>query len=276
LEATLDAEFVEADKATRLKLFAFVGILALLILVERLTSPDPALRVTDPALAFRQMTDRLLLIAGVAAPLALAWSVYFVRLAIKIKQSGQWPPPGVRVAVRTQIRRGRRATEIWIAVLVMAGISLVAFLAVLFAWYLAFHLVSESAIPSAPRNFPLTEKYVLATTVEQIPPAVMADLSARMKHDPRLANPREPFNRTDVVDPRYPMRRLVLGGLGARSWFVSYEHGGRGYHRHLVVYAQRDGRPTLAYAATFVSEVATLEELRRLVNNGQVSEGDEF
>jgi hypothetical protein len=270
----LAAEFVEADKATKLKLAAFVGVLALLILLERLTAPDPTLPVTDPHLAFKQMTDRLLLVTLVAAPFTLAWSAYFMRLAIRIRRSGQWPPPGVRVVVRTQIRRGRRATEIWIAMLVLAGISLVGSLVILFAGYMV--LVSESAIPSARGNFPLTETYVLVTTVEQIPSAVMADLSARMKHDPRLANPGERFNRTDVVDPRSPMRRLVLAGLGARSWFVTYEHGGRGYHRHLVVYAQRAGRPTLAYAATFGSEVATLEELRRLVNNGQMTEGEEF
>jgi hypothetical protein len=270
------AEFVEADRATRLKALAVVALLMLLILLERLTAPDPAARVTDPALAFKQMTDRLLFVTCVVAPFFLAWSVYFIWLAIKIKRAGQWPPPGVRMAIRTQIRRGRRATEMWIAMLVMAAISVAMFLAVLFAWYLIYHLGFDSAILSAQRNFPLTEQYALVTTVQQIPPAVMADLSARMKHDPRLANPGERFNRTDVVDPRYPMRRLVLVGLGARSWFVSYEHGGRGYHRHLVVYAQRDGRPTLAYAGTFVSDAATLEELRRLVDNKQITEGNEF
>jgi hypothetical protein len=270
------AEFVEADRATRLKALVFAAVLALLILLERLTASDPAARVTDPALAFKQMTDRLLLVTCVAAPFALAGSVYFIRLAVKIKRSGQWPSPGVGVAIRTQIRRGRRATEMWIATLVMAAISVVGFLAVLFAWYLIYHLGFDSAILSARRNFPLTEQYALATTVQQIPPAVMADLSARMKHDPRLANPGERFNRTDVVDPRYPLRRVVLAGLGARSWFVSYEHGGRGYHRHLVAYAQRDGRPTLAYAGTFASEAATLEELRQLFDNKQITEGEEF
>ena len=152
----MEAEFVEADRATRLKLVAFVGVLALLILLERLTAPDPALPGTDPQLAFKQMSDRLLLVTLAAAPFALAWSVYFVRLAVKIRRSGQWPPPGVRVVVRTQIRRGRRATEMWIATLVMAGISLVVFPVILFAWYLVSHLVSE-----------------------QIPPAVMADLEAK-------------------------------------------------------------------------------------------------
>src|SRR5262245_57085064 len=270
------AEFVEADRATRLKVLAVAAVLVLLPVLERLTAPDPAALVTDPVLAFKQMTDRLWLVTCVAAPFALAWSVYFIRLAVKIKRSGQWPPPGVRMPTRTQVRRGRRATEIWIAMVIIAAISVVVFLAVLFAWYLASYLVSDSIITSARRSFPLTEQYTLARTVQEIPRAVMADLSARMQHDPRLANPGDRFNRTDVVDPRYPMRRLVLAGLGARSWFVSSDDGGRGYHRHLVVYAQRDGRPMLAYAGTFVSEAATLEERRRLVDDKQVTEGEEF
>src|SRR5262245_2543169 len=195
------AEFVEADRATRPKVLAVAAVLVLLPVLERLTAPDPAAPVTDPVLAFKQMTDRLLLVTCVAAPFALALSIYFTWLAIKIKRSGQWPPPGVRLPIRTQIRRGRPATDMWIAMLVMATISVVVFLAVLFAWYLAFHLVSDVAIPGARRNFALTEQYALATTVQQIPPAVMADLSARMKHDPRLANPGERFNVTDVVDP---------------------------------------------------------------------------
>jgi hypothetical protein len=144
------AEFVEADRATRLKALAFAAVLLLLILLERLTAPDPAARVTDPALAFKQMTDRLLLVTCVAAPFALAWSVYFIRLAVKIKRSGQWPPPGVGLAIRTQIRRGRRATEMWIATLVIAAISVVVFLAVLFAWYLTTSTVRTSSTRATP------------------------------------------------------------------------------------------------------------------------------
>lgn len=104
----------------------------------------------------------------------------------------------------------------------------------------------------------------------------MADLLARMKHDPRLANPGERFNSTDLIDARYPTRRLVLAGGDSRSWFVSYEHGGRGYHRHLVIFTQSDGRPRLTYARTFLSGAATLDELRLLVGKGEMSESEEF
>jgi hypothetical protein len=102
----------------------------------------------------------------------------------------------------------------------------------------------------SPEQAFLTAKYSLVTTVARIPPAVLTYLSARMKHDARLANPEERFNSTDIIDTRYPMRRLVLAGVESRSWFVSYEHGGRGYHRHLVVFTRSGDRVKLAYART--------------------------
>src|SRR5262245_46533979 len=97
-----------------------------------------------------------------------------------------------------------------------------------------------------------------------------------MEHGARVANPGERFNSTDVVDTRYPRRRLVLSGIESRSWFVSNEHGGRGYHRHLVVFTRSGDRVKLAYARTFLSRAATLEELRQLVKTGQMIEGEEF
>ena len=132
----------------------------------------------------------------------------------------------------------------------------------------------------SPEQAFLTAKYSLVTTVERIPRAVLTCLFARAKpswkHDARLANPGERFNSTDIIDTRYPMRRLVLAGVESRSWFVSYEHGGRGYHRHLVVFTRSGDWVKLAYARTFLSKAATLEELRQLVKTGQMSEGEEF
>jgi hypothetical protein len=41
-------------------------------------------------------------------------------------------------------------------------------------------------------------------------------------------------------------------------------------------YTRRDGRSTLANTGTFASEAATLQELRQLVENNQITEGKEF
>ena len=147
----MDAEFLEADRGTRFKVLAVVGVLLLLILVERLTAPDPALRTADPAQAFKQSMDRLLIVTLIAAPFLLGSSLYLMRLAIKVKRSGQWPPPGMRVAARTRIRRGRRATWNWILMFVVAGTLLVPLPALFWAWNVAFRSVSELAIPKEIR-----------------------------------------------------------------------------------------------------------------------------
>jgi hypothetical protein len=47
------------------------------------------------------------------------------------------------------------------------------------------------------------------------------------------------FNRTDVIDSDnwVPTRRFIRAGRAGDRWFLSYEHGGVGYAKILVVYA---------------------------------------
>jgi len=144
----MEGEFVEADNGTRFKVLAFVGVLLLLIFVERLTSPDPALRTADPVQAFKRSMDRLLIVTLIASPFFLGSSLYLIRLAIKVKRSGQWPPPGMRVPARTRIQRGRRATWNWILIFIVAATLLVPVPALFWAWSVAFRSVSELAIPN--------------------------------------------------------------------------------------------------------------------------------
>ncbi len=107
----MEAEFVKGDRATRFKLLAFAAVVFLLIVLERLTSPNGALRATDPTQAFKKSLDRLLIVALTAVPLFGGVSIYLVWLGIKVKRSGQYPPPGMQVPVRTKVRRGRRAWQ---------------------------------------------------------------------------------------------------------------------------------------------------------------------
>ena len=143
----MEEEFVEGDRATKFKHLGLAGVVILLILLERLTSPDAALRATDPVLAFKKSLDRLLIVGLTAAPIFVGASVYLLRLGVKVTQSGQYPPPGMRVAVRTKVRRGRRAK--WNAVLafVLAGMSMVASPALIYAWYSISGMVSELGRP---------------------------------------------------------------------------------------------------------------------------------
>jgi hypothetical protein len=148
----MQPEFVEADRATRLKLLGFVTPLLLLIVLDFLTSSSAALRAADPVRALNKTVARLLIIALISAPFFIGSSIYLLRLAIRVKQSGRWPPPGMRVAVRTQIYRGRRATLNSILMFVLAGLSLVVTPALFYTWHLASRAASNLEQMMTPRS----------------------------------------------------------------------------------------------------------------------------
>ena len=153
----MEAEFVEGDRTTKFKLLVFAAVVVLLLLLDRLTSPDGGLRATDPTLTFKKSVDRLLIVALTAVPLFGGASIYLVRLGIKVKRSGQYPPPGMRVAVRTMVRRGRRAKWNAILMFVLAGFLMVPGPALIYAWYSVSRLAAELGHPNkqmqpAPRN----------------------------------------------------------------------------------------------------------------------------
>jgi hypothetical protein len=52
-----------------------------------------------------------------------------------------------------------------------------------------------------------------------------------------IADARKPFNKTDVVDPRLPMRRFIVAGSSLSSVLVAYEQGGIGYSVHAIGFA---------------------------------------
>src|SRR5437016_10997363 len=144
----MEAEFVKGDRATRFKLLAFAAVVFLLIVLERLTSPNGALSATDRTQAFKKSLDRLLIVALTAVPLFGGVSIYLVWLGIKVKRSGQYRPPGMQVPVRTKVRRGRRATWNAILMFVLAAFSVVLALVPLYAWHLSSRLASELGRPN--------------------------------------------------------------------------------------------------------------------------------
>lgn len=121
----MEEEFVEGDRATRFRVLGLLAVVILLILLERVTSPDGALRVADPVRALKTSVDRLLIVVLAAAAVLFGISIYLLRMAIKVKRSGRWPPPGMRTAFRTKVRRGKYAVWIWIVLFVGAGVSMI-------------------------------------------------------------------------------------------------------------------------------------------------------
>jgi hypothetical protein len=87
-----------------------------------------------------------------------------------------------------------------------------------------------------------------------------------------IAEPDQPFDSTDVLsNPPLPSRRFILGGEAPYFWFVAYEHGGRGLHRHLVgfFHLEANNTTTTIYSCSWTSdsEPVTMESLKWLVRS---------
>jgi hypothetical protein len=141
-------EFVEGDRATRLKVVAGTAIVLVILLLNHLTFPDAALRATDPMQAFKKSVDHLLILALTAIPFSIAIPIYCLRLAIKVRRSGQWPPPGMRVPVRTRIVRGGRAKLNAILLCFLGTVSIVPGPALIYLWHSSSAVVSELSHPN--------------------------------------------------------------------------------------------------------------------------------
>lgn len=153
----MEPKFVEGDRATKFELLGFAAVVILLIVLDRLTSRHGALLATDPMQALKQSVDRLWVVALTTASLFVGVAIYLLRLGVKINRSGQYPPPGMRVGVRTKIVRGRRARWNAILAFVVAGILIVVSPALVYLSYSLSRLASELSHPNkqmqpAPRN----------------------------------------------------------------------------------------------------------------------------
>jgi len=74
-------------------------------------------------------------------------------------------------------------------------------------------------------------------SLSRIPPALQESLGAGRPGTQGIADRGQPFNPTDVVDERLPMRRFVTAGTDGDDWLVAIEHGGRGHFLEVLQFA---------------------------------------
>jgi hypothetical protein len=73
-----------------------------------------------------------------------------------------------------------------------------------------------------------------------IPAAIRAGLGSDRPGIEGVAERGRPFNVTDVVDDRLPMRRFLTAGSDGETWLVALEHGGRGYRVEVFLFSTRE------------------------------------
>jgi hypothetical protein len=84
-----------------------------------------------------------------------------------------------------------------------------------------------------------------------------------------MALPGAAFHATDLMKPGLPWRRLILAGESKSLVFVWYEHGGLGYHQHLLIF-EDPAQPRLVFNGLLFGDARTLADLKSLVAAGKV------
>lgn len=93
----------------------------------------------------------------------------------------------------------------------------------------------------------------------------------------RIANPEEQFEATDVIHYKsLPRRRLIFAGVSRKVSFVHYEHGGRGLHQHLLIFARHPESgvqllENLSMAYGVAKRPARITELKALIAGGNAA-----
>ena len=82
-----------------------------------------------------------------------------------------------------------------------------------------------------------TRSLVEVRMLAALPRAVTSALGRQKAGLEGIADIRENFNATDVVDSRLPMRRFVVGGASSTAALVAYEQGGRSHSFHAVAFS---------------------------------------
>lgn len=101
-------------------------------------------------------------------------------------------------------------------------------------------------------------------SVRQIPASAQFGLGVDRQGLDGVADRGQPFNPTDVIDERLPMRRFLVAGHDGDTWLVAIERGGRGYSVEVFQFAAQE--PTAKQKWVLLDRPRTLADVVRLIS----------
>jgi hypothetical protein len=122
-------EYIEGTRVARLKVLGliFTGLVLYLFAEElsHMIYPVPIEADPDKLCESLHALKAPNLGALLFTSLVFGWFfIYTCRIAMRVKRSGRWPPPGMEVPFRTRIQYGKKAKTTWIILLMSGGIFL--------------------------------------------------------------------------------------------------------------------------------------------------------
>ncbi len=132
-------EFIEGDRATKIKL---IVLLAIFIAVVLLTVPlfGKYKQVSDSGNIeeIKSTIDLLVIILPAEVCILISCVLLALYLSRKVKMTGSWPPPGMRAAFKTKVRRGGHADFMWLIMILASVIFLIEIYVKVYQWLLIY------------------------------------------------------------------------------------------------------------------------------------------
>jgi hypothetical protein len=111
----------------------------------------------------------------------------------------------------------------------------------------------------------LKSNFEMVYTVEALPKKVAEQIRP-------IANPSEPYNSSDLMDPNLPSRRIVFGGTSQQFVFVLCDQGGFAPYRCLLLFPLFDSSHITQRMYIFQSYVSDFPAVKREIENGRWAE----
>ncbi|MCU7495997.1 MAG: hypothetical protein HF314_16945 [Ignavibacteria bacterium] len=120
---------------------------------------------------------------------------------------------------------------------------------------------------SLPEYQLLGSRFDEIRNIKDVPRSIIKELKAvaHSKEKNFMANVNGTFNSTDIVDNRYPDRRLIFAGTSDKLYFIYYECGGIGYHLSLVMFDITSGKIKPVLALTMFDKATSINNLKELI-----------
>ncbi len=132
-------EFIEGDRATKVKLIVLLTIFISVVLV---TVPlfGKYKQFSDSGNVEELQSTINLLVILLPAEIFILTSCALLALYLsrKVKISGSWPPPGMRAAFKTKIRRGGHADFMWLIMILASVIFIIEIYIKMYEWLLIY------------------------------------------------------------------------------------------------------------------------------------------
>ncbi|HDZ61698.1 MAG TPA: hypothetical protein ENH40_00950 [Nitrospirae bacterium] len=132
-------DFVEGDRATKIKLIVLLAIFIAVVLVTVPLFGKYELSGVSGDVEELQHTVNLLVIF-LPAEVFILISCAFLALSLsrRVKKSGSWPPPGMRAAFKTKIRRGGHADFMWLIMILASLIFFIEIYIKIYEWLIIY------------------------------------------------------------------------------------------------------------------------------------------